>query len=259
MPEDVLQTERHDRVALIRMNHHKGMNTLDGVLMKAVVETMESFDSDPGVSVIVLTGSDRAFSVGADVRRFHKTDYETITRQDPLSTWDRIVAIRKPIIAAVSGYALGGGCEIALACDMIVASETAIFGQPEVNLGLFPGAGGTQRLARRVGKGLAMEMALNDRRLKAEEALRVGLINHVFPLDTYLEEAIKLGNSIAAKAPRAVREAKAMILAAMELPLTEGMQLERERFYDLFSGVDAGEGVAAFLEKREPTWQEFED
>jgi enoyl-CoA hydratase len=172
-----------------------------------------------------------------------------------IGRWERLRNIKKPVIAAVSGYALGGGCELALACDMIVASENAIFGQPEVNLGVIPGAGGTQRLARTIGKALAMEMVLNDRRLSAQEAERYGLVNRVVPVSEYLEAAIKLAAEIAARAPVAVQFAKDAVNMALETPLSAGLAYERNLFYALFSTQDQKEGMAAFLEKRKPDWQ----
>jgi len=172
-----------------------------------------------------------------------------------IARWERLRGLHKPVIAAVSGYALGGGCELALACDMIVASDKAIFGQPEINLGVIPGAGGTQRLARTVGKALAMEMCLNDRRLSAEEAERFGLVNRVVPVEGYLDEAVKLGSEIAARAPVAIRLAKDAINMALETPLSVGLAYEQNHFYALFATADQKEGMAAFLEKRTPGWQ----
>jgi enoyl-CoA hydratase len=173
----------------------------------------------------------------------------------PIEGWERIQHIAKPIIAAVSGYALGGGCEVAMACDMIVASETAVFGQPEINLGIIPGAGGTQRLTRALGKALAMEVILNDRRLSAQEALGYGLVNRVYPVESYLDEALKLAAEIAARAPVAIRLVKECVNKAFELSLTEGLTAERRNFYMLFSTQDQSEGMQAFIEKREAKWQ----
>jgi len=172
-----------------------------------------------------------------------------------IGRWERLSRLHKPIIAAVSGYALGGGCELALACDMIIASETAVFGQPEINLGVMPGAGGTQRLARTLGKALTMEMCLNDRRLLAVEAERFGLVNHVFPVESYLDEAIKLAEQIAARAPLAIQMIKAAVNEALETSLAAGLAFERNSFYTLLSTQDQKEGMAAFLEKRKPEWQ----
>ena len=257
MMEDLVLREQRGRVGIIQLNSPKTMNALSPSIIEAVMNALEAFDRDDSVGAIVLTGHARAFSVGADVKQFESITAEEIRRQDPIGKWDRMHTIRKPMIAAVSGYALGGGCEIALACDLIIASATAVFGQPEVNLGIMPGAGATQRLPHLVGAGIAMEMILNDRRLSAEEALQYGLANHVFSVEDYLERAIDLAQSIAEKAPRAVQDAKQLIRAAQDLPLTEGLKYERERFYGLFSGPDATEGVAAFLEKRAPEWQEY--
>jgi enoyl-CoA hydratase len=174
---------------------------------------------------------------------------------DPIGLWDRVQEVTKPVIAAVSGWCLGGGNELAMACDMIIASETAVFGQPEINLGVIPGAGGTQRLTRAVGKAVAMEMILNDRHLSAEEALQIGLINRVVPVELYLEEALKLAGEIAARAPIAVRMAKEMVARAHETLLADGIAEERRNFYFLFSSADQKEGMQAFMEKRDPQWK----
>lgn len=245
----------HDRVGLIRLNRPEALNALNGELMRELVAALRAFDDDPDIGAMVITGSDRAFAAGADIKEMASRTAVEMLHSDMIGTWDAVAAMKKPVIAAVSGYALGGGAELALMCDMIVASETAVFGQPEINLGVIPGAGGTQRLARTIGKALAMEMVLNDRRLSAEEALQRGLVNYVYPVETYLDEALRLANEIAARAPVAVRLAKEAVNKAFELPLAEGLAFERRNFYFLFATSDQKEGMDAFIGKRKPEWK----
>ncbi|HOA24468.1 MAG: enoyl-CoA hydratase-related protein [Aggregatilineales bacterium] len=245
----------HDRVGLIRLNRPEALNALNGELMRELVAALRAFDDDPDIGAMVITGSDRAFAAGADIKEMASRTAVEMLHSDMIGTWDAVASMKKPVIAAVSGYALGGGAELALMCDMIVASETAVFGQPEINLGVIPGAGGTQRLARTVGKALAMEMVLNDRRLSAEEALQRGLVNYVYPVETYLDEALRLANEIAARAPVAVRLAKEAVNKAFELPLAEGLAFERRNFYFLFATSDQKEGMDAFIGKRKPEWK----
>lgn len=245
----------HDRVGLIRLNRPEALNALNGELMRELVAALRAFDDNPGIGAMVITGSDRAFAAGADIKEMASRTAVEMLHSDMIGTWDAVAAMKKPVIAAVSGYALGGGAELALMCDMIVASETAVFGQPEINLGVIPGAGGTQRLARTIGKALAMEMVLNDRRLSAEEALQRGLVNYVYPVETYLDEALRLANEIAARAPVAVRLAKEAVNKAFELPLAEGLAFERRNFYFLFATSDQKEGMDAFIGKRKPEWK----
>ncbi len=247
--------ETQERVGLIRLNRPKAYNALNSALMGELGDALETFDSDEGIGAIVITGSDKAFAAGADIKEMADQTPASMLVGGPIEGWERIQRIAKPIIAAVSGFALGGGCEVAMACDMIVASETAVFGQPEINLGIIPGAGGTQRLTRALGKALAMEVILNDRRLSAQEALEHGLVNHVYPVESYLDEALKLAAEIAARAPVAVRLAKECVTEAFELSLAEGLTAERRNFYMLFSTQDQSEGMQAFIEKREAEWQ----
>ncbi len=253
--QDILVEKRDDRVGLIRLNRPKAMNALRPQLMDELWDALQAFDADPDVGAVVITGNDRAFSAGADIGEMASMDPVKMLGSHLSERWHRISRIRKPIIAAVSGYCLGGGCELALTCDMIVASETAQFGQPEINIGIMPGAGGTQRLARVLGKYLTMEMVLNDRRLSAQEALQHGLANRVTPVEIYLDEAIKLAASIAARAPVAVQLAKEAVNKAFEMTLEEGLQLEERLFYFLFATEDQKEGMQAFLEKRRPQFQ----
>ncbi len=202
-----------------------------------------------------MTGSEKAFAAGADIKEMADKSMAEMKEAARSAEFSRILTIRKPVIAAVSGWALGGGCELALSCDMIVASETARFGQPETTIGVIPGAGGTQRLTRTVGKALAMEMILNNRTLNAQEALQFGLVNRVVPTAGYLDEALKLAEEIAAQAPLAVRAAKKLINQAYELPLNDALFLERQEFYNLFATEDQKEGMKAFIEKRKPVWK----
>lgn len=247
--------EVHDRAGLIRLNRPDALNALTTGLMAELADALAVFDADPAVGAVVITGSERAFAAGADIKEIASASAVDMLRQDYVGGWNVVAGMNKPVIAAVSGYALGGGFELALMCDMIVASESAVFGLPEVNLGVMPGAGGTQRLVRAVGKALAMEMILNDRRLKAEDACRFGLVNHVYPADHMLEEALKLANQIAARAPLAVQLAREAINKAFEMTLAEGLEFERRSFYFLFSTQDQKEGMDAFVEKRPPEWK----
>lgn len=250
-----LLVETHGAVGLIRLNRPKALNALNHTLMAELVQALEALDADPNIGAIVITGNERAFAAGADIKEMATATPTDMLTRGYIELFDRISAIRKPIIAAVSGYCLGGGFELAMACDMIVASESAQFGQPEINLGIIPGAGGTQRLTRTVGKYLAMEMVLNDRRLSAEEAARFGLVNRVVPVERYLDEALELAGQIATRAPLAVRLAKEAVNKALETSLAEGVAYERRIFYLLFATEDQKEGMQAFIEKRPPQWK----
>jgi enoyl-CoA hydratase len=204
---------------------------------------------------MVITGSEKAFAAGADIKEMADKSITEMMDSDHVAVFGRIRTIQKPIIAAVSGWALGGGCEVALSCDMIVASESAKFGQPEITIGVIPGAGGTQRLTRAVGKAIAMEMILNNRTLSAQEAYQFGLVNRVVPVDAYLTEALKLAEEIASRAPLAVRAAKKMINQSYEMTLSNALNEERQTFYNLFASEDQKEGMKAFIEKRKPEWK----
>ncbi len=248
-------TETHDKVGVIRLHRPKALNALNHTLMRELVSALQAFDADPHIGAIVLTGNERAFAAGADIKEMAEATPVDMLNREYIELFDRIREVKKPLIAAVSGWCLGGGFELAMTCDLIIASETAKFGQPEINLGIIPGAGGTQRLTRTVGKYLAMEMVLNDRRLTAEEAARFGLVNRVVPVERYLEEALEMAQQIAARAPLAVRIAKEAINQALETSLTEGLAYERRVFYLLFATEDQKEGMAAFAEKRPPVWK----
>jgi enoyl-CoA hydratase len=253
--ENILVEHPAEGVGLVRLNRARAFNALNGPLMDELMDALENMDADDAIRCMVITGNERAFAAGADIMEMAQATPVEMVNMAFIARWERLRNIRKPVIAAVSGYALGGGCELAMACDMIIASESAVFGQPEINLGVIPGAGGTQRLTRTIGKALTMEMVLNDRRLTAEEAARFGLVNRVVPVEDYLDVAIDLAAQIAARAPVAIQSAKDAVNMALETPLTVGLAYERNHFYALFSTEDQKEGMAAFLEKRDPQWQ----
>jgi len=241
-------------VGTIALHRPKALNALNAALMAETLDALTRFDRDEAVRCIILTGNERAFAAGADIKEMADASAVEMLARDNLSAFDAVRKVSKPIIAAVSGYALGGGCELAMACDMIVASETARFGQPEINLGVMPGAGGTQRLTRAIGKARAMEMVLTGEPMGAAEALARGLVNRVVPAELYLEEARKLALQIAGQAPVAVRLAKDAVLKAQDLSIEEGLDYERRLFYLLFATEDQKEGMAAFVDKRKPHW-----
>jgi enoyl-CoA hydratase len=242
-------------VGLVRLNRPQALNALNGQVTSELFDALETFDADDSIGCMVLTGNDKAFAAGADIKQMVNTDAITMMTGKDFTNWARMRRIAKPIIAAVSGYALGGGCELAMICDMMIASETAKFGQPEITIGIMPGAGGTQRLTRAVGKAVAMEVMLGNRTLTADEALAAGLVSRVYPLDTYLGEAIKLAAKIAEMPRVAVRLIKDAVNKAEELPLTEGLDYEKRSFYLLFGTEDKVEGMTAFVEKRAPQWK----
>ncbi len=247
-------TEIHNRVGLVRLNRPKALNALNSIMLTELMDVLDKFDSDEDIGAVVITGNKRAFAAGADIKEMMDVTAVEMFLSDSISQFDRIRGVIKPVIAAVSGYCLGGGNELAMSCDMILASETARFGQPEINIGVIPGAGGTQRLARTVGKAITMEMVLNNRTLSAEEALRFGLVNKVVPVEHYLEEALNLASEIASRAPLAVRMGKEAVNKAFDTFLRDGLADERRAFYFLFSTADQKEGMAAFIQKRKPEW-----
>lgn len=243
-------------VGIVQLNRPKAYNALSPELMSELMDALEGFDADAGVGCMIITGNEKVFAAGADIKAMASLESPVDMLNSPfIGQWDRLKKIRKPVIAATSGYVLGGGCELAMACDMIIASESAVFGQPEINLGIIPGAGGTQRLTRAVGKALAMEIILNDRKLNAQEALQFGLVNRVVPVESHLEEAVNIAAEIAARAPVAVQLAKEAINAVYEMPLNAGINHERRLFYMLFGTQDQNEGMDAFINKRKPNWQ----
>jgi len=242
-------------VALVRLNRPEVLNAINRDLMDRLVVTLETFDQDATIRCIVLTGNERAFAAGADIKEMADATAVEMLLRDQFAKWDRIKKIRKPVIAAVNGFALGGGCELAMSCDIIIAGDTAQFGQPEISIGVMPGAGGTQRLTRAVGKVKAMEMVLTGRMMTADEALKRGLINIVVPPERVVEESLAVAREIASKSPLAIRLAKEAVLKSLETPLREGLEFERKNFYLLFASADQKEGMRAFLEKRKPVWK----
>lgn len=246
--------ETRGRVGLITLNRPQALNALNHQLMTELMDALETFDQDDAIGASVITGNEKAFAAGADIKEMADKSTLQMMDADLVAIYGRIRTIQKPIIAAVSGWSLGAGFELPLACDMIVASETAKFGLPELTIGVIPGAGGTQRLVRAVGKALAMEMTLNDRKLSAQEALQHGLVNRVVPVSDFLNEALKLADEIASRAPLAVRAAKRMINHSYDSFLKDGLAEERQVFYNLFNTADQKEGMQAFVEKRKPNW-----
>lgn len=242
-------------VGAIELHRPEALNALSLQLMIELVAACEQFDADDAIRCIVVHGSKKAFAAGADIKEMESADTVTMLNRDQFSRWERIRATNKPMIAAVSGFALGGGCELSMLCDLIIASDTAQFGQPEINIGVMPGAGGTQRLTRAIGKGLAMEMVLTGRMISAHQAQAFGLVNRVVPVEYYLEEAFALAKEIAKKAPIAVRLAKESVNKAFSTTLEGGLELERKNFYMLFATADQKEGMNAFVEKRRPNWE----
>jgi enoyl-CoA hydratase len=241
-------------IAVLTLNRPKVLNALSQAVMGELATALEACDGDPRVRCAVLWGGPRVFAAGADVQEFAGQTPGDMIRNYRFLEWERIRRVATPIIAAVSGYALGGGCELAMTCDIIIAAETAQFGQPEIQLGLMPGAGGTQRLTRAVGKSRAMEMILTGRRISAQEALAAGLVARVVPAEVCLDEAKALAHEIASKPPLAVRAAKEAILQAFETPLADGVLFEQRCFHMLFGTADAAEGIRAFVEKRPAKW-----
>lgn len=244
-----------DHVALVTFDRQDALNALNFALIAELTDALEHLDRDPACRCIVLTGAgDRAFAAGADIKELARQTPTSLTVDDEFHRWERIKRIRKPIIAAVRGVALGGGCELAMACDMIVAAEDAKFGQPEIRLGVMPGAGGTQRLTRAIGKAKAMELVLTGDNIGAREAEARGLVTRVVPAEATLETALELASRIAALPPIAVVAAKEAVNRAEELSLEAGLEFERRNFFLLFATEDKQEGMAAFTEKRPPTW-----
>ncbi|MDI1233747.1 MAG: enoyl-CoA hydratase-related protein [bacterium] len=256
MPEFILVNPQiAPYVAHIQLNRPKELNALNLELMLEIKEVLIQLDADENVRAIVLSGNERAFAAGADIKQMAGRTAVDMLKIDQFTTWDSIRKTKKPLIAAVSGFALGGGCELMMICDMVIASETAQFGQPEISIGVMPGAGGTQRLTRAVGKVKAMEMVLTGKFINAEEALKYGLVNKVVPIEHYLNEAVNLASVIAEKSPIAVQMAKESVLKAFEMPLQEALFFERKNFYMLFATEDQKEGMAAFVEKRKAVFK----
>jgi enoyl-CoA hydratase len=241
--------------AIVQLNRPDVLNAINIKLMQELVDALEILDKDDDVRCIVLTGNEKAFAAGADIKEMADASAVEMLIRDQFARWDRIRKIKKPLIAAVSGFALGGGCELMMTCDIVVASETAKMGQPEINIGVMPGAGGTQRLTRAVGKAKAMELVLTGKMFSAQEALSWGLINKVVPVEFYLQEAKDLAKEIAGKPPVAVRLAKEAVLKAFDTTIEGGLEFERKNFYLLFASEDQKEGMKAFVEKRKAEWK----
>jgi enoyl-CoA hydratase len=242
--------ETHGAVGLIRLNRPQALNALSAALMEDLDAALEAFEADPAIGAIVLTGSEKAFAAGADIKEMQDKTFAEAFLGDFISKWERLTRVRKPVVAAVAGFALGGGCEIAMMCDFILAADNAKFGQPEIKLGVIPGSGGTQRLTRAVGKAKAMEMILTGRIMDAAEAERAGLVSRIVPAASLIEEALKVAGAIAALSRPAVYAAKEAVNRAYETTLAEGVKFERRLFHSLFATEDQKEGMRAFAEKR---------
>jgi enoyl-CoA hydratase len=255
MPDyETLLVERRDAVTLVTLNRPQALNALNAQLLAELLDVCRAYDADSDQRCMVVTGSAKAFAAGADIKEMQAQGFADMYAADYFAGWDRFAATRKPVIAAVAGYALGGGCELAMMCDFILAADTAKFGQPEIKLGVSPGMGGSQRLARAVGKAKAMEMCLTGRMIDAEEAERCGLVARIVPADALVDEALKTAATIAGMAPLAAIANKEMVNAAFETTLGMGVQFERRLFHGLFGTADQKEGMAAFVEKRPGNW-----
>ncbi|RXT08800.1 enoyl-CoA hydratase-related protein [Ammoniphilus sp. CFH 90114] len=255
MAYEFIKVTAEGPIGIITLNRPEVLNALNLKIVDEIVGEMERMDRDDAIRVILITGNDKAFAAGADIDEMADEAVISMLLKDQFAVWDRMSKINKPTIAAVSGFVLGGGCELMMSCDMVVASETTKIGQPEIKLGVMPGAGGTQRLTKAVGKVKAMEMLLTGDPISAEEALHYGLINKVVPVEVYMQEALKLAKRIAVQPPVAARLIKKSVLKAMDNPLDEGMEYERNCFYLLFASEDKNEGMKAFVEKRRPQFK----
>ncbi len=247
--------ETHGSVGLIRLNRPKALNALNSALIQELNAVLVAFENDPAIGALVLTGSDKAFAAGADIKELQSLTYMDAYLSDSIRSWERLSFFRKPAIAAVAGFALGGGCELAMMCDFILAAENAKFGQPEVKLGILPGAGGTQRLARFVGKAKAMEMCLTGRMMDAQEAERSGLVSRIVPAERLVDEALATASAIASMSLPITMQIKDCINSAYESTLTEGVKFERRNFHAAFATHDQKEGMAAFIEKRQANFK----
>jgi enoyl-CoA hydratase len=250
----MLTKETENKIAVVQLNRPQVLNALNFEMMDELLHALQTLERDEEILAIVLTGNEKAFAAGADIKEFAVRNSAQMLLENPLEKWQHIEKFPKPLIAAVSGYALGGGCELILMCDVVIASETAKLGLPEVNIGVIPGAGGTQRLTHLIGKFKAMELILTGRTIDAQEALALGLVSKVVPVAEYLEDAKRVAREIASKSPVAVRAAKEAVLAALSA-LEQGLAFERKSFYLLFDTEDKKEGMQAFLEKRKPQWK----
>ena len=254
--EKTVLVERQGAVGIVRLNRPSALNALNAKLIDELGEALDDLESDKGIGAIVLTGSERAFAAGADIKEMQaKTYIEAYTADFITSGWERVAQCRKPVVAAVAGFALGGGCEVAMMCDIVIAADTARFGQPEIQLGTMPGAGGTQRLSRFIGKAKAMDLCLTGRMMDAQEAERAGLVSRVVPADKLLEEAISVAARIARMSQPIAMMVKESVNRAFETTLAEGVRFERRLFHATFATEDQKEGMAAFVEKRKPTFR----
>jgi enoyl-CoA hydratase len=247
--------EIHGKVGLIRLHRPNALNALNAALIGEISQVVDAWEANDTIGCIVLTGSDKAFAAGADIKEMQSKSYMQAYKEDFIGAWDRIARCRKPTLAAVAGFALGGGCEVAMMCDIIIAADTAKFGQPEIKLGVMPGAGGTQRLTRFVGKAKAMDMCLTGRMMDAAEAERTGLVSRVFPAATMLDDALKIAATIADMSLVATMMTKETVNRAYETTLTEGIRFERRVFHSMFATDDQKEGMSAFVEKRKPAFK----
>lgn len=252
---ETILLERRGRVGTITLNRPKALNALNSQLMREVVSVVEELDADSEIGAILITGSERAFAAGADIKEMQPKSYMDVYLDDFFAAWDRLAAARTPLIAAVSGYALGGGCELAMLCDVLIASDTAVFGQPEIKLGVIPGIGGSQRLTRAVGKAKAMEMCLTGRNMKVEEAERAGLVSRIVPVADLLDDAVATATTIAEMSLPVAMMAKEAVNRSFESSLREGVLFERRVFHSTFATEDQKEGMSAFIEKRTPNFQ----
>ncbi len=250
-----VNTNYEKNIALIELNRPKELNALNLQLMGELRDALKALDDNEEVRVIILTGNEKAFAAGADIKQMADKSAIDMLKIDQFSTWDQIRKTKKPLIAAVSGFALGGGCELAMTCDMIIASETAKFGQPEIKIGVMPGAGGTQRLTKAIGKAKAMELVLTGRFISGDEAMAYGLVNKVVPVEMYMYEALQLAKEIAQMSPIAAQLAKEAVNRSFETHLDEGLTFERKNFYLAFASEDQKEGMKAFVEKRKPEYK----
>jgi enoyl-CoA hydratase len=251
-----IKTDTKGRVGIIRLDRPKALNALCADLVRELGQALDAFEADPGIGCVVLTGSDKAFAAGADIKEMKDQTYQDVFLKDFITVgWEKVSQVRKPIVAAVAGYALGGGCEMAMMCDFIIAADTAKFGQPEITLGTIPGAGGTQRLPRFVGKSIAMDLVLTGRMMDAAEAERCGLVSRVVPLADLMNDAIATAEKIAGMSLPATMVAKEAVNRAFETTLAEGVRFERRTFHATFAFEDRAEGMAAFADKRKPAWK----
>ena len=252
---DTVLVSQDDRVATVTLNRPRALNALNAALVRELVQAVQSLDTDPSVGVIVITGSEKAFAAGADIKEMKDRTFPEIRERRMFGELDRLREVDTPIITAVSGYALGGGCELAMTGDIVLASETARFGQPEITLGIIPGLGGTQRLTRAIGKAKAMDLVLTGRPMRADEAERCGLVSRVFPSDSFTEDVYEVAKTVAGFSATALRAATNAVDRAFETTLSEGLRAERESFYSLFATADQKEGMSAFAEKRPAKWE----